>query len=93
MTASSAWTRPTCRWTPLHEAPSGGPGTGPNPCDRAKSGWKWSLACDGRGIPLGWAAAGANRHDSTLLEPTLDAMPARGLLEEIGTLHLDRGVG
>ena len=75
----------------LHKAPSGGPGTGPNPCDRAKSGWKWSLACDGRGIPVGWAAAGANRHDSALLEPTLDAMEARGLLEEIGTPHLDRG--
>ena len=75
----------------LHKAPSGGPGTGPNPCDRAKSGRKWSLACDGRGIPVGWAAAGTNRHDSALLEPTLDAVQSRGLLEEIGTLHLDRG--
>ena len=75
----------------LHKAPSGGSGTGPNPCDRAKSGWKQSLACDGRGIPLGWAAAGANRPDAALLEPTLDAVAARGLLEEIGTLHLDRG--
>ena len=75
----------------LHKAPSGGEGTGPNPCDSAESGWKWSLACDGRGIPLGWAAAGTNRHDAALLEPTLDAVEARGLLEEIGTLYLDRG--
>jgi hypothetical protein len=26
----------------LHEAPYGGEGTGPNPTDRAKLGWKWS---------------------------------------------------
>jgi hypothetical protein len=28
----------------LHKAPCGGEGTGPNPTDRAKSGWKWSVA-------------------------------------------------
>ena len=38
-----------------HKAPCGGEGTGKNPCDRAKSGWKWSLAVDQAGIPLGWA--------------------------------------
>ena len=26
-----------------HKAPMGGEGTGPNPTDRAKSGWKWSV--------------------------------------------------
>ena len=41
--------------------------------------------------PLGWAAAAANRPDAALLELTLDAVEARGLLEEIGTPHLDRG--
>ena len=30
----------------LHKAPQGGEGTGPNPTDRAKIGWKWSLATD-----------------------------------------------
>jgi hypothetical protein len=43
------------------------------------------------GIPIGWVAAGANRNDSILLEPTLHAVADRGLLTDIGTLHLDRG--
>src|SRR5437763_952137 len=54
-----------------HKAPSGGPGTGPSPVDRGKRGWKWSLFADRNGIPIGWATAGANRHDIKLLEPTL----------------------
>ena len=74
-----------------HKAPSGGEGTGKNPCDRAKSGWKWSLATDANGIPLGWATDGANRHDSILFEPTLEAVGNRGLLFDVETLHLDRG--
>jgi len=75
----------------LHKAPCGGEGTGPNPTDRGKVGWKWSVATDAAGIPLGWAIAGANRNDSPMLPATLDAVAARGLLDEIGTLHLDRG--
>lgn len=75
----------------LHKAPCGGEGTGPNPTDRAKTGWKWSVATDRSGIPVGWTTDGANRHDSTLLEPTLQAVAERGLLPDIGTLHLDRG--
>jgi transposase len=75
----------------LHKAPCGGEGTGPNPTDRAKRGWKWSLATDRWGIPIGWASAGANRHDIRLLDPTLDAVAARGLLVDVQTLHLDRG--
>jgi transposase len=74
-----------------HKAPFGGEGTGPNPTDRGKCGWKWSLACDRWGIPLGWSTDGANRHDVILAEPTLNAVAARGLLDEVGTLHLDRG--
>ena len=73
-----------------HKAPcGGGEGTGKNPCDRAKSGWKWSLATDANGIPLGWATDGANRHDSVLFEPTLDQVDSRGLVLDIETLHLD----
>jgi transposase len=74
-----------------HKAPRGGEGTGPNPTDRGKSGWKWSVAVDARGIPLGFAIDGANRHDLKLLEPTLDQVAQRGLLIDIETLHLDRG--
>lgn len=75
----------------LHKAPCGGEGTGPNPTDRAKSGWKWSVATDLFGIPIGWVIDGANRNDSILLEPTLQTVAARGLLLDVETLHLDRG--
>jgi len=74
----------------LHKAPYGGQGTGPNPTDRAKLGWKWSVAAEGHGIPIGWAIDGANRNDVRLLEPTLDAVADAGLLADIDTLHLDR---
>jgi hypothetical protein len=47
----------------LHKAPYGGEGTGPNPTDRAKLGWKCSVAAERHGIPAGWAIDGANRND------------------------------
>ena len=75
----------------LHKAPYGGEGTGPNPTDRAKLGWKWSVAVDLHGVPIGWAIDGANRNDVRLLEPTLDAIAAHGLLVDVDTMHLDRG--
>lgn len=75
----------------LHKAPYGGEGTGPNPTDRGKLGWKWSVASERHGIPIGWAIDGANRNDIRLLDPTLTAVAADGLLIDIDTLHLDRG--
>jgi len=75
----------------LHKSPCGGEGTGKNPTDRSKLGWKWSILTDAAGIPIGWTADGANRNDSILLAPTLDAAGARGLLLDVGTLWLDRG--
>jgi hypothetical protein len=59
--------------------------------DRAKLGWKWSVAADANGIPVGWAIDGANRNDLKLLAPTLADVARVGLLSEIETLHLDRG--
>ena len=61
---------------------------GRSPVDRGKLGLKRSVAVDAAGIPLATVAAPANRHDSPLLEPTLDALPipARPM-----TVHLDRG--
>lgn len=75
----------------IHKAPCGGDGTGKSPVDRGKLGWKWSIATERRGIPVGWAIAGANRNDSLLLEPTLAAVADTGLLADIETIHLDRG--
>ena len=66
---------------------------GKSPVDRAKQGIKrCSTAVNGRGIPLGTVTAGANRHDSPLLIPTLKHASAsvEGLPE--GTsVHLDCG--
>ena len=75
----------------LHKAPAGGEGTGKNPTDRGKLGWKWSILTDRNGIPIGWAIEGANRNDSVLLAPTLDDAKARGWLGQIQTVWLDRG--
>ena len=75
----------------LHKAPCGGEGTGPNPTDRGKLGWKWSIATDANGIPIGWAIDGANRNDVKLLGPTLDDVDRDDLLRDIETVHLDRG--
>lgn len=75
----------------LHKAPCGGEGTGPNPTDRGKLGWKWSIATDAHGIPIGWAIDGANRNDVKLLGPTLEDVDRQGLLRDIETVHLDRG--
>ena len=75
----------------LHKAPSGGEGTGKNPTDRGKLGWKWSLATDAKGIPIAWAPEAANRHDSKLLEETLAILDFRGYEVEVATVHLDRG--
>ena len=74
-----------------HKAPFGGEGTGPNPCDRGKSGWKWSIATDRDGVPIGWAIDAANRNDCVLFVPTITSLIERGLLPDVETLHLDRG--
>ena len=91
MTASSVSIFPMSRSTDRYtKAPYGGEGTGRSPVDRAKLGWKWSLAVDAAGISIGWATNGANRNDVKLLEPTLDAVAATGLLADIDTVCLDR---
>lgn len=72
-------------------APCGGDVAGRSPVDRGKQGLKRSTVVDARGIPLGAVAAPANRHDSPLLEPTLDTLGGLGPLPAPLTVHLDRG--
>src|SRR5688572_6051952 len=55
------------------KAPCGGEKAGRSPVDRGKRGLKRSMAVDAKGIPLGAVSAPANRHDSPLLVPTLQA--------------------
>nr|USU34363.1 IS5 family transposase [Methylobacterium sp. OTU13CASTA1] len=49
--------------------------TGPNPTDRGKPGTKRHRVVDARGTPFGLTFTGANRHDSVMMAPTLDAIP------------------
>lgn len=57
----------------MTKAPLGGPATGPNPTDRAKSGTKRCLLTEGQGVPMALTVAGANRHDMKMAAATLDA--------------------
>lgn len=58
---------------------------------RPRSAGKWSIAVDANGIPIGAAIDGENRNDLKLLEPTLDAIVANGLIDDIESLTRDRG--
>jgi putative transposase len=51
--------------------------TGPNPTDRAKEGAKRSVLTDGRGVPIGLAVDGANRHDIKMVDATLASVPVK----------------
>lgn len=74
----------------ITKAPCGGERSGPSPVDRRKGGLKRSTATDGGGIPLAMVSAGANRHDSVLLRPTLTATCAQvGPMPDNPTTHLD----
>ena len=48
--------------------------TGPNPTDRAKKGVKRSLLTEACGVPIGLAIDGANRHDSKMVEATIESI-------------------
>lgn len=59
----------------MSKAPLGGEKTGSNPTDRAKRGAKRSLLTDEKGMPVGLAIEGANRHDMKLVGQTLASIP------------------
>jgi transposase len=75
----------------LTKAPGGGQCAGRSPADRGKQGMKRSSMVDGHGIPLDRVLAGANRHDSPLLAPTLDKLDDLGPLPGGIRVHLDAG--
>jgi hypothetical protein len=74
----------------ITKAPGGGEVAGRSPVDRGKGGLKRSVVTEGRGIPLHLVAAGANRHDAPLLEPTLAGLDKLDGLPDNLTVHLDR---
>ncbi|SCE69250.1 Transposase DDE domain-containing protein [Micromonospora coriariae] len=75
----------------ITKAPGGGEVAGRSPVDRSKQGMKRSVMVEARGIPLGRVLAGAHRHDSPLLESTLDRLDDLGPLPGTITVHLDAG--
>lgn len=76
----------------ITKAPCGGDKAGPLPVDRRKGGLKRSAGSDAAGLPVGLVSAGANRHDSPLLAPTLAQLrqQLRVLPSHVCT-HLDSG--
>ena len=74
----------------ITKAPCGGEKAGRSPVDRGKGGIKRSTVVDARGIPLGTVVAPANRHDSPLLDATLDTLEPLGELPDRASVHLDR---
>ncbi len=83
MTCAS--TGPPTKLPAAAKEPAKAPLTGAN---QAGSGQSRS---DGAGIPVGWAAAGANRNDIMLFDPTIAEIERQGLHHDTETLHLDRG--
>ena len=75
----------------ITKAPSGGEKAGRSPVDHGKQGLKRSTVTDARGLPLAVVSAGANRHDSPLLESTLIGLALIGPVPSGITVHLDRG--
>jgi hypothetical protein len=71
----------------ITKAPCGGQKAGKSPVDRGKQGIKRSTMVDAKGIPLGVLSAPANRHDSPLLGPTLEAFADP---PEQASVHLDK---
>jgi IS5 family transposase len=74
----------------------GGEATGPNPTDRCRPGSKRHLLVDGNGIPLALLLTAANRHDSKLLKPLIEAVaPVKQCAgrprKRTTKLHADKG--
>ena len=74
----------------ITKAPCGGEMAGRSPVDRGKGGIKRSMVVDACGIPLGIVIAPANRHDSPLLDDTLNTLQPLGELPDRTSVHLDR---
>jgi transposase len=58
-----------------HPGKKGGELVGPNPTDRGKPGTKRHILTDRGGLPLTKLLTAANRHESTVFEQMLDAVP------------------
>ncbi len=69
------------------KAPCGGEAAARSTVDRGKQGTKRSLLVDGHGITPGTVVASANRHELSLLRPTLEKLNRFAELPEKITVH------
>lgn len=74
-------------------APGGGPDTSSYMGSKGRLGFKWSCGVDANGIGIGFVVDTGSRNDYRLLQPTLDQILDQELIDQIDTLHLDRGYG
>ena len=75
----------------ITKAPGGGEVAGRAPVDRGKQGLKRSIVTAATGLPLHLVSAGATRHESPVLEPTLAGRDKLDRRPEDLTVQLDRG--
>jgi len=80
--------RPPRRGRVHHQSPRRRRGRRAVPGGPAQTGHERSVPVEGYGIPLGRVLAGAQRHDSPLLDPTLDLLADLGPLPDEITVHL-----
>jgi len=73
------------------KAPRGGEECGKSPVDRGKRGYKWSLATDAKGLPLGLVTGPGNVPDYQLMGDTLAKVDQLFLLEDSALLRGDKG--
>ncbi len=74
----------------ITKAPGGGQKAGRSPVDRGKQGLTRSTVTDARGVPVHVVAAGANRPDAPLLQPTRAGLDQPAPRPAGGTAHRDR---
>lgn len=72
-------------------APGGGEGAGHSFKHPGRLCWKWCLAVDGDGIPIGFEIAPGNRNDYAMMFPLLDQLAEQGITKSIWRLQVDRG--
>lgn len=74
-----------------HLAPCGGEGAGHGIKHPGRLSWKWCIAVDGDGIPIGWVIDAGNRNDYAMFFPLLDQLAERNLIALIDRVNVDRG--
>ena len=65
----------------------------PSPVDRGKDGSKIHVISDANGIPLTTGVSAANTHDSVMLQPMVDQIPAVVIATWTASPHAAQAAG